>query len=166
MNFIELRETIGNSDASEWRRIERQGPTYRDRFGSWSSPSEGTSGVDTDSHTTIAVYQPDIDLTIAYGMAERMHPAQDELSLEWSNNFADSTIREINLIDVFWRGSLVDRLQYAHVDGPRAILPIGDGHQGLRITRYEYSVVRLLSDIEVYDEFETYFAAVPFEFKD
>jgi hypothetical protein len=166
LNFNELRRTIINSDSSEWHRILRLGPTYRDRFGSWSSPSEGTSGIDTDSHSIVVVYKPDIDLTIAYGMSESMHSSRDELTFKWSEAFPDKSIREISLVDVFWRGSLVDRVNYAYVDGARGILPLGEGHQGLRITRYDYSVARLLDELEGHREFERYYNAVPYEYAD
>ena len=164
MNFAELRRTVADSDATEWHRILRQGPTYRNRFGSWSSPREGTSGIETDSHLSVAVYKPDIDLTLAYGMPEQMH--REELSFEWSKNFADDKIREISIADVFWRGSLVDRVNYVYVDGARGILPMGEGNAGLNITRYEWSVAFLLSEIEGLTEFERYYAQVPFVLTD
>lgn len=164
MTLDELRTLVADSTASDWHRILKIGPTYRDRFGSWSSPADGTSGVDHDSHVELAVYRPDIDLTIAYGMAENQHDR--DLSFEWSENFPDSKIREISLVDFFWRGSLVDRLNYVHVDGARGILPFGGGHQGLRITQYELTVARLLSDIGDYREFDRYYSSVPFELQD
>ena len=36
-----------------------------------------------------------------------------------------------------WRGSLIDRVDYAYVDGARGIVPIGSGHQGLVVTKYQ-----------------------------
>lgn len=164
MTLDELRTLVADSTADDWHRILKIGPTYRDRFGSWSSPANGTSGVDHDSHVELAVYGPDIDLTIAYGMAENQDDR--DLKFEWSENFPDSKIREISLVDFFWRGSLVDRLNYVHVDGARGILPLGGGHQGLRITRYELTVARLLSDIGDYREFDRYYSSVPFELQD
>ncbi|MGB3302565.1 MAG: hypothetical protein WBA98_07730 [Gordonia sp. (in: high G+C Gram-positive bacteria)] len=164
MTLDELRTLVADSTVGDWRRIRKSGPTYRDRFGPWSSPADGTLGVDHDSHVELAVYRPDIDLTIAYGMAEDQ--ADRDLSFAWSDSFPDSKIREISLVDFFWRGSLVDRLNYVYVDGGRGILPLGDGHQGLRITGYELAVARLLSDIGDYGEFERYYSSVPFELQD
>jgi len=164
MTLDELRTIIASSAPRDWSRITAAGPTYRDRFGSWSSPSDGTSGIDHDSHAELAVYRPDIDLTIAYGMPE----SQDErnLSFEWSTNFPDSEIHEISIADIFWRGSLVDRVNYVYVDGGRGIVPLGGGHQGLRITQYGLSVARLLSGIAGYQEFDRYYSSVPFELQD
>lgn len=90
MTLDELRTLVADSTASDWHRILKIGPTYRDRFGSWSSPA----------------------------------------------------------------------------DGARGILPLGGGHQGLRITQYELTVARLLSDIGDYREFDRYYSSVPFELQD
>lgn len=163
MTLDELHTVVADSTASEWHRILKIGPTYRDRFGACSGPGD-TSGLDHDSHAEVAVYRPDIDLTIAYGMAESQHDR--DLKFKWSENFPDSAIREISLVDFFWRGSLVDRLNYVHIDGARGILPFGGGHQGLRITQYELVVARLLSDIGDYREFDRYYSSVPFELQD
>lgn len=67
VNVIELRDTITDSDHTEWQRIARQGPTYRERLVTWTGPSDHT-GFEVESHGVVAVYKPDIDLTIAYGM--------------------------------------------------------------------------------------------------
>lgn len=165
MNFEELRDTIAKSKKTDWHKINRIGPTYRDRFGYWTG-ADG-SGVTVDSHVTVAVYRPDIDLTIAYGMSETQNESGgNEPDFKWSEAFPDKKVREISVLDVFWGGSLVDRLNYVYVDGARGILPLGSGHQGLRITRYDYTVARLLSDIEGLHEFSRYYDAVPFEYED
>lgn len=164
MRLDELQTLIASSRPAEWRRIKLSGPTYRDRFGAWSSPADGTSGIDHDSHVEVAVYRADIDLTVAYGMPESQH--EHKLKFEWSENFPDSEIREISIADFFWRGSLVDRVNYVYIDGGRGIVPLGSGHQGLRITQYGLAVARLLSGIAEYDEFDRYYSSVPFELKD
>ena len=53
-----------------------------------------------------------------------------------------------------------------YVDGARAVLPLGGGHDGLKITRQELAVARLLSDIAGHREFDRYYASVPFELQD
>lgn len=45
---------IASSTPTDWSRIVAMGPTYRDRFGSWSGPGD-TSGIDHDSHAEVAV---------------------------------------------------------------------------------------------------------------
>ncbi|MGX1599068.1 hypothetical protein ACWIDS_18645 [Dietzia maris] len=164
MRLDELRTLVSGSTALDWHRIMKVGPTYRDRFGSSSSPADGSSVVEHDSQTDVAVYSPDVDLTIAYGMAEVQ--CHQNLTFDWSKHFPDSEISEIKLIDFFWRGSLVDRLNYVYVDGARGILPLGDGHQGLLITKYELAVARLLSDIGKHTAFDRYYSSVPFKLRD
>lgn len=163
MTFDELRSLIASSHPRDWQRIRAMGPTYRDRFGSWTGPGD-QSGIDHDSHNELAVYRPDIDLTIAYGMPESRHDR--DLKFEWSENFPDSKIREISIADIFWRGSLVDRVNFVYVDGGRGIVPLGGGHQGLEITQYDLAVARLLSGISEYRQWDRYFGAVPYEFQD
>ncbi|MEN2511145.1 hypothetical protein [Gordonia polyisoprenivorans] len=163
MPLNELRTQVAASTASDWQRILKIGPTYRDRFGAWSTPADGTLGIDHDRHGEAAMCRPDIDLTIAYGTAEIQHDRG--LKFEWSKNFPDSNIREISLVDFCWRGSLVDRLNYAYVDGGRGIVPLGGGPQGLQITQYELAVARLLSGVGDY-EFDRYHSSVPFELQD
>ncbi len=109
----------------------------------------------------MAVYQPDIDLTIAYGMSAPGAPTRP--SFQWAT-FPDPEV-SIHIADVFWRGSLVDRVDFVYVDGGRCILPLGDGHQGLRITRYEYTIARLLDSLESGDRFEEYYHGVPYEYQ-
>lgn len=161
MNLGELRDTIANSGTADWRRIEG-GPVYRDRFVHWESPANGTSGIEVHSHSSAAVYQPDIDLTLAYGMDAP--GATRQPSFTWAT-FPDPDV-SIHIADVFWRGALVDRVDFVYVDGGRCILPIGDGHQGLRITRYGYAVARLLDSLENGDRFEEYCSGVPYEYQD
>ncbi|MGW5456244.1 hypothetical protein [Nocardia sp. NPDC003979] len=163
MRLDELRTIIASSAPSDWHRITNLGPTYRDRFGAWTGPND-SSGLEHDTHSEIAVYRPDIDLTIAYGMSESQR--DQSLAFEWSESFPDSQIREISLADFFWRGSLVDRVNYVYVDGARAILPLGSGHQGLKITRYDLAVAGLLDRVSGHDEFDRYFSLVPYELQD
>lgn len=160
MNFIELRETITHSDATEWQRVARMGPTYRDRFATWTGPGD-EMGIEIEAHGSVAVYQPDIDLTIAYGMSAPGAPTHP--SFQWAT-FPDPEV-SIHIADVFWRGSLVDRVDFVYVDGGRCILPLGDGHQGLRITSYEYTIARLLDSLESGDRFEEYYTGVPYEYQ-
>lgn len=57
-------------------------------------------------------------------------------------------------------------MNYVYVDGGRGIVPLGSGHQGLRITQYGLAVARLLSGIAEYDEFDRYYSSVPYELQD
>lgn len=78
--------------------------------------------------------------------------------------FPDPSV-QIDMADFFWRGSLVDRVDYAYVDGARGIIPMGDGYLGLKVTSYEVDVARLLHGLRHghFGAFDDYFRRVPFE---
>lgn len=163
MKFDELRQTIVDSHPSDWYPLNRSGPTYRDRFTYWTD-SDGVSGLIHDSHSSVAIFKPDIDITLAYGMGHEVRDGHEPtLSFEWSKKFPDGEIREIVLADVFWRNSLIDRINYVYADGGRVLLPLGFGHQGLKISKFEYLLTRLLDRISGHDEFDYYFRRVPYD---
>lgn len=159
----EVRDLVRNSDASEWHKIEEgEGPTYR----SWFNYSGGSAGgawrLREDSHPIALVYEPDVDLTIAYGMQFNQRGPGSEPTFDWADTFSD-TSTEVYIADIFWRGSLIDRVHYVAVDGHRAYLPIGRGHQGLQITTWDRDVAQLLHDIKGgFGSFKTFFDQVPF----
>lgn len=161
MQFDELRTLITASRNSDWHRI-RSGPTYRDSFATWSSPADGSAGCEVHGHTYVAVYKPDIDITIAFGRESGL--MSRDLKFGWAE-FPDPKV-SMHDADVFWRGSLVDRVNFVYVDGGRCALPLGLGHQGLEITRHEFAVARLIDALESGDRFDTYASGVPYEFVD
>jgi hypothetical protein len=164
MQFYELRGLIQKSDASEWHRVD-EGPTYRYRFAAYYESGGENYRLEQDSHGDAAVYIPDIDLTIAWGMDEEFTHISDfgpmDKTLKWAEAFPDSTWK-ISRADIFWRGSLVDRADYIAVDGFRAYLPIGGGHDGLAITDFDYDMARLIDGFVGHSEFKSYYDRVPY----
>jgi hypothetical protein len=158
----EIRELIRKSRPSDWSVIE-DGPTYRNRFASSTGPGEQWR-LDEDSHHTVLVYVPDVDLTIAYGMTFDLRDSGTDREFAWSKAFPNASV-EIDMADTFWRGSLIDRVDYAYVDGARGIVPMGGGHQGLKVTSYERDVARLLHNLRSgnFGSFESFFDRVPFQ---
>ena len=67
--------------------------------------------------------------------------------------------------DIFWRGSLVDRIHYALVDGARGILPMGQGRDGLKITGWERDAAKLLHYLKGgnFGTFDEFFDRVTFQ---
>jgi hypothetical protein len=53
-------------------------------------------------------------------------------------------------------------VDYIAVDGYRAFLPIGGGHDGLRITAYERDVARLVDEIAGHRQFNDYYRRVQY----
>lgn len=158
----DIRGWVTQSQAADWHLIEN-GPTYRSRFSSSTGPGDSWR-LEEDSHHTVMVYTPDIDLTMAYGMSFDFYDHGPERVFEWSKIFPDSAV-QIDMADIFWRGSLVDRVDYAYVDGARGIVPIGGGHQGLQVTQYDCDVARLLHSLRSggFGSFDSFFDRIPFE---
>jgi hypothetical protein len=157
----EIRDLVRRSAPGDWHQIG-EGPTYRSRF-AYSKGPRGHWRLEEDSHHTVVVYMPDVDLTIAHGLD--FDPwGSDAPEFEWSKVFPDRSVH-ISLADIFWGGSLVDRVSYVLVDGARCTLPIGGGHNGLRVTSAQRDAARLLHDLKGagVGSFEEFFGRLPFE---
>lgn len=157
----EIRDLVRKSEPRDWHQIG-EGPTYRSRF-AYSKGPGGRWRLEEDSHHTVVVYKPDVDLTIAYGL-DFDSLRRDAPEFEWSKVFSDKSVH-IGLADIFWRGSLVDRVVYALVDGARGTLPIGGGHVGLRVSSWQVDVARLLHGLKGsgFGAFDDFFGRVHFE---
>jgi hypothetical protein len=117
--------------------------------------------LEEDSHHTTLVYAPDVDLTIAYGMHYHSQ-GRHEPEYEWSQVFASKSVRA-GFADIFWRGSLIERVHYAIVDDHQGILPLGGGPDGLNVTSFEV-VARLLHGITgKFNKFDCSFDRVHFD---
>lgn len=168
MNLHELRKIIAESDRSDWRKItcwgHGSGPSYRaDNAGGELRGSELLQR----AHANVAIYIPDIDISIAWGM-DRSSDERD-LSFEWNGKFPDPQTT-VHLADVFYRGSLVDRVYQAAVDGGRAYLPIGssrlakdspaemvpEARYEVVTSQWETDFARLVHDFEHVDSFDSY----------
>ena len=156
----QIRDIVRQSAPDDWYKIE-EGPTYRNRFGYSKGPGNQWR-LEEDSHSTILVYMPDVDLTIAYGLHHHLQ-GRDEPEYEWSTVFASKSVRT-GFADVFWRGSLVDRVDYAIVDDHQGILPMGGTPERLEVTAFEVGVAKLLHGITgKFNKFDNFFGRVAFE---
>ncbi|BAX93478.1 hypothetical protein [Mycobacterium shigaense] len=142
--LADLRQLVRESEPADWHKID-EGDNQKSRF----------------DHTTL-VYKPDIDLTICYGLRFGS-PSRSGTEFGWSAVFPDNSVL-IASADVFWRGSLVDRVDYANVDGCRAILPIGTGVDGLDITSWDRDAARVLhcQKNDAFGAFSDFYDQVPF----
>jgi hypothetical protein len=112
MRYDEIRSLIASTTSDDWNELE-QGPLYLDQMN--QVMSGGASWIEVGSHYSVFVYGPDVDLRIAWGIS-----LDDRLDFGW--HFPDRAVTR-RLVDVFWRGSLVDRWTVLSVDGGRALLP-------------------------------------------
>lgn len=121
MRLDDLRQMIITSDRErDWNEIA-PGSYFTD-----------VPNVDEDTfewHDSLIVYRPDVNLSIQWGMRSRQLNHIEKASQLWRENgaFPDPKARAVHA-DVFWSGSLVDRVHLVYVDGHRALLPVGDQH--------------------------------------
>lgn len=124
MNLRDLREILTTTDAWQWSRIDSTGPLYRNGY-----VVSGGLGPDAEHdiniywHDSAAVYRDDIDLTIQWGMnLSPVREDRDAWHLPWAEKFPSRSVHP-HWVDVFWRGTLVDRYAMVSIDGGHGLVP-------------------------------------------
>lgn len=121
MNLRDLMKTIVESDETDWHKINcwgaGSGPSYKHRLEVSTGPGDRWD-LDVPSHGEIAVFKPDVSITMAWGF-----PSNDDYQEEWTQSFPDEKAKS-DLVDIFYNNALVFRDRYVVVDGGRAYLPI------------------------------------------
>jgi hypothetical protein len=162
MRYEEVRRLITGSSPDDWAVIDVAGNIYLDRFEGVSSG--GQQWLEAAGHVYLALYQPDVDLRLAWGMTHTTGLAFEG----W--NFPNRSIERF-LVDGFWRDSFVTRWPVLSVDGDRCYLPYplpavaaggaAAGHHfvvGSRVKASEVALARLLQQLAGREdlEFDTY----------
>ncbi len=156
MNLTQLLSIVVSSSAKDWNHIvcwgAFSGPSYRDHF-SCSQFEEGApSVVNVESHSDVAVYLPDVAITLAFGLTWK-----EEFKEPWTEKFPDP-LASGSYVDVFYSGSLVYRDVYVTVDGGRTNLPLPSGRDRLDdVPRAYAQFVRLLDSFDRVSSFDTDF---------
>lgn len=171
MKLQRLRDRIIASTADDWEKVT-VGPFYRDGFELTSTGSDGWQISEVRWHDGLLVYRDDVDLTIQYGMSDPQFARQTDVKIWGDVVFADPAQR-VEFVDVFWRGSLVDRERVVGVDGGRAVLPFGHQHvttlndefgpgadyvRVFSATQWQVAVARLVSEVNPPSQFDEYMA--------
>jgi hypothetical protein len=151
MNYGELTTMVIKSSAQDWVLAGR-GPLYLDRFTNVSS--QDVQWIESDSHNSLAIYKPDVNLQVAWGLE-----LDDELLFNgWT--WPDPGISRF-AVDAFWQGALAARWTLLLVDGARSYLPdpqrASDG-SGWTAKTSEIALARLLQELACMPagEFERY----------
>lgn len=113
MTLMELLTIICQSDRAEWNVIF--GTDFRHSLGEVSGGGGPTRLILAGYHHTTAVYMPDIDITMSFGMEFENQVSKGSLPFAYA--------------DVFYRGSLVLRIPYQIYDDGRALLPYPEGNE-------------------------------------
>jgi hypothetical protein len=112
----------------------------------------------------VAVYMPDVSITMAWGL-----DCNPDFKEEWANSFPDPKASS-HFVDLFYNNALVFREVYVNVDGARGDLPLpsivrGDDKKivALEVPRDKYRFFSLLDSISRGGrEFERYFSQAGF----
>lgn len=128
MKLDDVRAILISSSPEDWHQPGGW-PTYHD----WLSPL--VDGDPPGVHDQYAVYRPDVRLTAAWGMDTPgdTNP-HDPDAAPWAT-FADRKVTSV-LVDVFYCGALVERLDGAVVDGGHALLPYPKAHALAEVSDY------------------------------
>jgi hypothetical protein len=120
----ELRDIIEASEGSDWNNIPcwggGSGPSYRERVSSEGQPG---NAVVVEAHSNVCSYEPDLDITVAFGFNPHGDDGDLTFGIEDKLGVEKGSISKI-LVDVFYRGALVDRSYLLYVDGGRGLLPL------------------------------------------
>ncbi len=155
MKLRDLMKIIVDSDPSHWHKIgcwgAGSGPSFKDRIEFSTGPGDHWN-LETPSHSEVAVYKPDVSITMAWGFE-----ANDDYVAEWTKKFSDEKARSF-LVDVFYNNALVFREYLVSVDGARAYLPMPDGVDTLTVPVAYNSFVQLIESLSTRSsEYSGYF---------
>lgn len=170
MTLETLMEKVIHSHREEWHKITCWGansaPSYHNRltfYETWESNYHGV--LDAEDHSNVAVYMPDVSITLAFGLHHL-----DDFKEQWANKFPDSHASS-SYVDVFYNNALVFRDVYVSVDGGRAKLPLptrkfDDANKkviALEVPRPRHDFIRLVDHFEGKSDFDRYFRDAEFK---
>lgn len=171
MQLSAIHETLAASNCNDWHHIVcGPGPSYKQSIVTDVYPQAQDQDQQVVNyilqHHELAVYKPDVSLSMAWGYdytADTVQEAllgnsKDRRVFEFTKNFPDSSARCF-LLDIFWNGSLVHREHLISVDGCRANLPIPrtDRNGEEYFEKFGVSLARLVTTIELtVSDFEEY----------
>lgn len=149
MKLEALISLILDSNPSDWSTIS-SGPTFRDQLRDVSNNKDRWTEI--NSHHTIAVYKPDISISLGFGMDWK-----EKFDEPWAKKFPDPEASS-ELIDVYYYGALVYRDISIIVDGGRAYLPMPKSRNELVVAKGYHDFIRLRSELSgAISQFDEYF---------
>jgi len=156
MRLEKLILTVVASSKEEWHSIncwaQGSGPSYRSYYAPDHTSDGRLRSLDTVSHRTVAVFKPDVSITMAFGM-----PINLDLVQDWANIFPNPKASS-HRVDLFYNNALVYRDLYASVDGGKGKLPFPKGRH-LKVPKGYYYFIKVLDNISGYQSrFESYFS--------
>jgi hypothetical protein len=171
MYLTELRGLIANTTSTDWLVVD--GPLFHEATSVTPSNTSGHPIVDRPASRAILV--SDIDVAIEWGLQAPAHE-HTQNAREWTRGagFSYQAVLPVH-VDVFFRGSLVDRVTAIWVDNLSALLPAPhlkpqDAVKDLgfanvaawRVGRWSHALCRLVDALEEGTRFDDYIAATGF----
>lgn len=171
MYLSELRGTIANTTSADWLVVD--GPLFHEATS--VKPSNMTGHPIVDRPASRAVLVTDIDVALEWGLQARLGTVPKDAK-EWTRAAGFSTRAVLPIyVDVFFRGSLVDRITGIWVDNLSALLPaphlkpqdaVSDlGFTNVaawRVGRWSHALCRLVDALEEGTRFDDCIAATGF----
>ena len=147
MNLYALRETIEASETSDWQLILDEGGSFF-RYKLTPEPTDSGLVLDATAHTNHAVLINDLDISISWGLDpyESSIRPDRQLSFPWVQGMMDDSTFVL-LVDVFYRGTLVERVPCVGVDGSNAFIPVPHrtATGQLFITKWQFDLGRVVN---------------------
>ena len=117
MTFDDARERILEGTTALWHVVHcgpgGSGPSFRDRLTFGETDDEAPHVLHADFHHSVAVYKPDLCLSLGWGLTQ-----EPDWQEPWLKKFSDPHAKSA-FVDVFFCGTLVWRDVYVVVDGGR-----------------------------------------------
>ena len=141
LSFWQLQQTIIDSTEDDWHHIGcwgGGGPSFRESSDGRFYPH------------LVAAYMPDPSLTLAWGVNIDGDDSTMERRTSWSEEFPDGRMTA-HYCDVFWYGSLIERVAYYNVDGGRHMIPEFDGDEDSpkTVKPFPHALIRLIAHMEL-----------------
>lgn len=168
MTLDEVLETITSSVRGDWWHEAcwgaRSAPSYHDQF----CDEESENLLKVNSHSDIAVYKPNVSITLAYGLQ-----CTDDFKGPWTKKFPNRDASS-SYVDVFYNNALVFRDAYVNVDGARARLPLPTTKwdkqktniKALTVPERLYRFIRLVDSMDHLSDYDSYFQQAGFTIVD
>lgn len=151
MELHELRQEITYAhDEGFWHPIG-EGPLYNYQIGTENSEMQVFGW-----HDTRWVLKHNLDIALDVGLTlNRVDADEDSFDTGWAK-FPDKSVH-FDLVDILYRGSVVDRVTVAVVDGSRATLPAPHYNSGGWVAgEWPTTVARLVNELQGRRDFDTY----------
>jgi hypothetical protein len=138
MQHANLLSTVEQSTINDWHKM----PVHT--VCTWQyGQKQNQNYLEPQTHSNLAVYKPDIGISIAMGAT-----VTENFAEQWVQNYSNPTARSV-AIWLRYHGAVVHEWVYVVVDGGRYLVPMPetDGSGGYHVQQTELSIAQLLFEL-------------------